>query len=851
MLRTLVIIFVAVVSLYSNAMAQDGLHTLISPGDLARPHAKYEGITKCTKCHRLGGGLPDRRCLDCHDRLDAQIKSKKGIHVKFKDACVKCHGDHKGRGYKMISINEEDFNHDRTDYLLRGKHEKLRCSKCHKKEGLYTGLKQGCASCHTDEHKKQLGNNCGKCHTVAGWKALDRFNHDRDSGYRLTFKHANVKCARCHAKGRFKPVAHNKCDVCHRDEHRGQFKGRRCKACHTTKGWKKDAFDHAAPSYKGYRLEGRHREVKCGKCHAKGRFKPVEHKKCDACHRDEHRGQFKGRRCKACHTTKGWKKDAFDHAAPSYKGYRLEGRHREVKCGKCHAKGRFKPVEHKKCDACHRDEHRGQFKGKRCEVCHTTNGWKKVIFNHNAPQYSSYRLDGKHEKVKCARCHVKGRYKPIDPACLTCHKKDDVHKKELGRGCKKCHTPADWKKTTLDHNRQTKFPLVGAHRETRCDRCHKTKNRYKAKERRCLDCHRDPHKGEFKEGCTSCHTQYNWRPRNFDHSKRTGYALKGVHNDVVCQSCHVTKGVYKRVNRFCNQCHADPHFNQFGGKECSQCHGERSWGPTQFNHSAATAYPLIGSHRAVECKGCHTNRLYRSTPAACRSCHQERYASAPKHLAGNYSQDCTQCHFSTFVNWSYRHIATGANCSSCHLSMRPATHTADPASYPTTCELCHTSTSTWTAHRHTTAKTGCSSCHMSMRPATHLSNPSAYPTTCENCHAYPGWASVAHSTSTSANCNNCHSSATPAAHKTYSSRFGTVCQNCHRYPSWLPGSINHGSFSSFPTGHKGYSRCSDCHPARNYGNKGGCIECHSSRGAKVHKTGSNSGCLGCHPTGRE
>ncbi len=964
--------------LYSNARAGEGVHTLISPGDLAKSHAKYEGIKNCTQCHRLGGGLPDGKCLDCHDKLAARIKSKQGTHAKYTDACVKCHGDHKGRSFRMINVDEKGFDHDRTDYLLRDKHARAKCKDCHKKEGVYSGLKQDCVSCHKDEHKGQLANKCESCHNIKGWKEIEKFDHDRDSSYALTSKHREVKCAKCHAKGRYKPVDFKKCDDCHKDPHRGQFRERKCDSCHNTRGWAKDAFDHASPGYKGYRLDGKHLKVDCAKCHAKGRYKPVAYKACDDCHKDPHRGQFKEKKCEQCHTTAAWDKDAFDHASQEYKGYKLSGKHRDTKCDKCHVNGKYRPLAYKLCDDCHKDPHERQLRDKACEACHTTNEWKKVIFDHNAPQYSKYRLEGKHEKTVCSKCHVKGRYKPLEEACLACHEKEDVHKKDLGKVCEKCHTPADWKKSTMNHNTQTRFPLVGAHKNTDCSKCHKRKDMYKEKERRCEDCHKDPHKGEFKEECASCHTQNDWAPRKFDHSRKAGFELKGAHNDAACKSCHIAGGAYRKVSRYCNQCHADPHFNQFGGKQCTQCHGETSWGPTEFSHGS-TGYPLSGSHRSVECSACHANRLYRNTAAVCASCHRTDFASAPGHAAGGYSQDCTKCHLSNISSWNFshagsgncaschldrrpashtadpstypmtceichtstsswtehrhasatncgschlgmrpsshtantskypaacelchsypswtatrhlstsncgschlgmrpsshtanttkypvtcelchsypswtatRHLSTSTNCGSCHLSSRPASHTADPATYPTTCELCHTSTSTWTEHRHTTAKTGCSSCHLSTRPSSHTANPSAYPTTCELCHAYPSWA-FTHSSSSSVNCNNCHSGVTPAPHKTYASRFGTLCQNCHTYPSWLPGKMNH-SFTVFPTNHQGFSRCSDCHPAQNYGNKGGCIECHTARGEKVHKTTSNAGCLSCHPYGRE
>ncbi|MBI5343805.1 MAG: hypothetical protein HZB83_00440 [Deltaproteobacteria bacterium] len=270
-----VFVFILVFFLSSSAWAKDGIDTLISPGGLAGAHAKYEGIRNCTKCHKLGGGIPDSTCLDCHDKLAAKINKKQGIHAKFTETCIKCHSDHKGRNYKMASVDKDKFNHDRTEYPLKDKHAQVKCDKCHKKEGVYTGLKQDCLSCHNDYHKKQLDADCEKCHNIKGWKDVARFNHNTASKYGLTGKHLDVKCAKCHAQGKYKPIAYKACTDCHKDEHKGQFKGRTCESCHTIKGWKTLEFEHNAPEYKGYKLEGKHLDVKCAKCHAEGKYKPI------------------------------------------------------------------------------------------------------------------------------------------------------------------------------------------------------------------------------------------------------------------------------------------------------------------------------------------------------------------------------------------------------------------------------------------------------------------------------------------------------------------------------------------------------------------------------------------------
>jgi len=941
-------------NVYANGWAQD-IGSLISPGELSSPHAKYDGIKNCTKCHELGEGITDSKCLECHDKLAARISNKQGYHANIKDPCIKCHSDHKGRGYKMVSLDKDKFDHEPTGYSLKDKHADVKCIKCHKKEGVYTGLAKECISCHEDKHKGQLDKDCGRCHNFKGWKDIEKFKHDTDSKYQLKGKHMDVKCAKCHPKNKFKIEKYEECITCHKDPHKGkpicadchttdgwkkvkidhsktkypltnkheevacekchknkqlkdipfetcdgsfchkdphknQFKDKKCDACHNTKGWKPSLFDHASQEYKGYKLDGKHVDTKCEKCHVQGRYKPLNSKTCDTadCHKDEHKGQFKEKACDSCHNTKGWKPSLFDHASQEYKGFKLDGKHVDTKCEKCHVQDRYKPLNSKTCDTsdCHKNPHKGQFKDKACDSCHTTKSWKETTYDHSA-QYSAFKLSGKHEKAKCDKCHAEGKYSKTPKECIGCHEKEDVHKNELGKLCEKCHDAEDWKKPTFNHNLNSEYPLIGKHKDTKCDKCHKEK-KYKTKDQRCIDCHKDIHKGEFDQDCSKCHTPFDWQPKTFDHKKQARFELKGIHNDLLCTNCHKVKGEYKGVNRNCSKCHTDPHLNQFGSSGCEQCHTQNSWNPTLFNHSR-TGYPLVGQHRQAECRSCHADRVYRRTSTACYNCHVNRYNSALNHLANGYSHECRDCHIMTFTSWAFNHskVSGSASCATCHLNNIPASHAAK--GFGTSCENCHRyptwifahptggtgcgnsgchltysdrprtprhATNNWVAcevcHKyptwtfvHQVGGTGCSTCHLGLEVGKHRNN---YGTTCENCHKYPSW-TFSHTTLTSS-CNTCHSAKYPAAHQTYNNRFGTTCESCHRYPSWPTTTFNH-TFSSFPTSHEGYSRCSDCHPSQNYGNKGGCIECHRAVGEKVHETNQNSGCLSCHPTGKD
>ena len=73
---------------------------------------------------------------------------------------------------------------------------------------------------------------------------------------------------------------------------------------------------------------------------------------------------------------------------------------------------------------------RDQRKARDCDFCHQTVDFKQTTFDHNDRRFTTFAVDGKHEKVKCAGCHptvrvaddVKTvRYRPVPRACEDCH----------------------------------------------------------------------------------------------------------------------------------------------------------------------------------------------------------------------------------------------------------------------------------------------------------------------------------------------------------------------------------------------------------------------------------------------
>ena len=156
--------------------------------------------------------------------------------------------------------------------------------------------------------------------------------------------------------------------------------------------------------------------------------------------------------------------------------------------------------------------------------------------------------------------------------CVSCHKKDDKHKAKFGAKCETCHVDRGWKEIVFDHDKLTKYPLLGKHKDAKCVKCH-TCDLYKDKlKSNCLSCHQkdDKQKASFGAKCETCHVERDWKEILFDHGKLTKYTLLGKHKDIKCVTCH--KGdLYKdKLLMTCVSCHKKDddkiHKGALGGK---------------------------------------------------------------------------------------------------------------------------------------------------------------------------------------------------------------------------------------------------------------------------------------------
>ncbi len=455
---------------------------------------------------------------------------------------------------------QENFDHDLAGYSLEGAHAKVKCRDCHRAENIpekaslivkkkdlnrtFLGLSRACASCHEDEHRGQLDLNCAPCHDLNRWIPAPGFDHNATQ-YPLTGRHAEVACKDCHTTVtdnrfpgnpsylQYSGVDFELCVSCHADVHRGRL-GVDCERCHSTNGWNDISmkrFDHAKTRFP---LRGKHRLLRCESCHKPGRpHRGIPFERCTDCHSDFHRGQFTQRAskgaCEACHTEAGFSPSTFTIADHETAKFPLKGAHLAVACFVCHTGGpqnsardrsmlkinRF-VIEAVKCQDCHRDPHFGEVDRfvniGGCEYCHRVDSWQEIVFDHSQNRFS---LEGRHAEIRCGACHQptavgtpreRIQFVRMLMNCRDCH--EDQHFGQFAQAvqttaglisatdCSRCHTPARWQPDKFDHNRDSRFSLVGMHENVPCKSCHQTVQReensfvlFKPMEMACSACH--------------------------------------------------------------------------------------------------------------------------------------------------------------------------------------------------------------------------------------------------------------------------------------------------------------------------------------------------------------------------
>jgi hypothetical protein len=509
-----------------------------------------------------------------------------------------------------------------------------------------------CAKCHGGGRKEQMTSLCLACHKEIGWLVRQK------RGLHATVQ--QQRCASCHP------------------EHAGRD--------FALVSWPEGAparFDHQRA---GWPLEGSHERTKCVDCH-KTAFRVSRaaklserrgpdwgwvglERECVTCHEDVHHGRL-GTKCGDCHVTTQFtviSRARFNHDRTRYP---LRGRHAEVACEKCHNFSAGKVVTSlpfASCTDCHRDAHAGTatLAGRivDCAACHTVDGFHPSTYTVAQHRQAKYPLEGRHQQVRCAACHVKNPpgvptplgssgiwMRPLATQCRDCHADDHggqfASRPDRG-ACAACHRVDGWKPSTFTvaQHASLRLRLEGRHADVACGACHgparknlpplagaqvlgKAGVALKLKEIECVACHVDPHDGRYPR-CLDCHGVRSFRPSTVDIAthKRYRFPLTGAHAAVSCVDCHAEMNhpattsslvlarwsfprlLFPAPRGGCEACHGKPHGAQFATRPdrgaCESCHGEDVFRPaTRFDHNRDAAFTLKGAHENVPCSRCH------------------------------------------------------------------------------------------------------------------------------------------------------------------------------------------------------------------------------------------------------
>jgi hypothetical protein len=431
-------------------------------------------------------------------------------------------------------------------------------------------------------------------------------------------------------------------------------------------------------------------------------------------------------------------------------------------------------------------------------------------FDHDS---TGFPLQGRHRDVACRDCHDDPAFNRVGTACADCHV--DAHRGRQGPACETCHSPEDWldRRDMKTRHDGTALPLVGAHAAVDCDACHAgpVTSQYVGTPSDCYACHADtwaattnpPHaESGFGTDCIRCHGVYSTGWSGGDYRHPASFPLTGGHALPACAECH-TDG-FAGTPSECVACHqadydrtTEPdHRLALFPTDCRVCHTIVDWEHTSFDHDA-TAFPLTGSHRPLDCTQCHSAG-YTNTPSDCIACHQADYdgTSDPNHAAAQFPIDCRVCHnTTTWDDADFDHNATAFPLTGAHA--------------PLDCTQCHSA-------GYTNTPSDCIACHQA-----------DYDGTNDPDHAAAG--------------------------------FPNTCASCHSTSAWEPANWDHDVLFPIYSGkHRGeWNTCADCHVApANYA-VFECIFCHEHNQDDMDREHrdergylyESTACLNCHPRG--
>ncbi|MDH5731688.1 MAG: hypothetical protein OEZ58_22115, partial [Gammaproteobacteria bacterium] len=437
-----------------------------------------------------------------------------------------------------------------------------------------------------------------------------------------------------------------------------------------------------------------------------------------------------------------------------------------------------------------------------------------VNFDHNQ---TGFPLNGQHQRVDCAVCHINQVFQGTPSLCSQCHNNVIAPGQNLEHiltqgECNACHNETIFIMARMNHDVVT----------DQCDTCHNGSR----KNARGKPLNHIPNEvlSTTNGQCDLCHVTTYWVPVP---------RFKGVHSTLAgdCVLCH--NGSYGTLGKHrahdpttdsCEACHNNQNFSTvawvdhthiIGVESCNNCHVDdkpKAHIPTG-TEQCGTCHTDVGLNwgTQLDFKSWHNVLV-----SDCANCHSGVSAAPAKPGSHILSTDvCENCHvanadsFLILIDPKPDHSQILGACTMCHAATPapggiPAQ--AKPQDHiPSTdrCDACHLSGATWAVapsavdHTQLFGLENCIACHngviASYKSNNHISIKS--PELCETCHTAGGsWTNIISGVDHTQVVGSCESAGCHANDKGVTHiPAGNICVDCHLSTStWSDVLFTHG-----------------------------------------------------------
>jgi hypothetical protein len=188
-------------------------------------------------------GTP-KLCGSCHKKEYDAAVSVNHKNAGFSLDCAECHSI-------AASSWQGSFDHNKTQFPIRGAHEAVACNTCHI-NNRFRGTPIQCFACHQKEYNATsdpahyaagFSTDCAICHRALTWKPAALFPHNRfpiASGNRhspgvwsscsdchtVKMNYTQFECINCHAHSK------SRMDSEHRGKNGYVYSSSNCYRCH-------------------------------------------------------------------------------------------------------------------------------------------------------------------------------------------------------------------------------------------------------------------------------------------------------------------------------------------------------------------------------------------------------------------------------------------------------------------------------------------------------------------------------------------------------------------------------------------------------------------------------------------